>query len=196
MTKIKERKKTSTILPIYGYGQPVLKKVASDIPDSYPGLEELIEAMWNTMKNARGVGLAAPQIGKSIRLFLVDSTPLYEQEEEGRALRKVFINARILSQEGEPWAYEEGCLSIPQLTGDVLRPPRIRIRYLDEDFQQHEETYEGLEARIIQHEYDHIEGRLFTDLLKPIKKRMIKRKLENIRKGKVKVDYPMRFAMK
>ncbi len=196
MTKIKERKKTLTILPIYGYGQPVLKKVASDIPDSYPGLEELIEAMWNTMKNARGVGLAAPQIGKSIRLFLVDSTPLYEQEEEERALRKVFINARILSQEGEPWAYEEGCLSIPQLTGDVLRPPRIRIRYLDEDFQQHEETYEGLEARIIQHEYDHIEGRLFVDLLKPIKKRMIKRKLENIRKGKVKVDYPMRFAMK
>ncbi len=193
----KESKKASTILPIYGYGQPVLKKVASDIPQGYPGLEALIEAMWNTMKNARGVGLAAPQIGKSIRLFLVDSTPLYEEEDEqGEGLRKVFINARMVEESGEAWVYEEGCLSIPQVTGDVERLSRIRIRYLDEHFQPHEETYEGMEARIIQHEYDHIEGRLFTELLKPVKKRLIKRKLENIRKGKVSVDYPMRFALK
>ncbi len=193
---IKETQKTSTILPIYGYGQSVLKKVASDIPKTYPGLSGLIEAMWNTMENAKGVGLAAPQIGKSIRLFLVDSTLLYEEGEEHKGLRKVFINARILSREGEPWAYEEGCLSIPRVTGDVLRPARIRIRYLDENFQPQEETYEGMEARIIQHEYDHIEGRLFTELLKPVKRRMIKRKLDNIRKGRVEVSYPMRFALK
>ncbi len=192
----KEARTRTNILPIYGYGQPVLKRMGTDIPKGYPGLEELIEAMWNTMRNAKGVGLAAPQIGKSIRLFLVDSTPMYEENEKEKGLQKVFINAKILEESGTPWNYEEGCLSIPQVTGDVERRPRIRIRYMDEQFVEHEEEFEGIEARIIQHEYDHIEGRLFTELLKPVKRRMIKRKLENIRKGKVKVNYPMRFAMK
>ncbi len=186
----------TSILPIYGYGQPVLKRMGTDIPEGYPGLEDLIAAMWNTMRNAKGVGLAAPQIGRSIRLFLVDSTPMYEENEREKGLQKVFINAKILEESGAPWSYEEGCLSIPQVTGDVERRPRIRIRYMDEQFVEHEEEFDGIEARIIQHEYDHIEGILFTELLKPVKRRMIKRKLENIRKGKVKVGYPMRFVMK
>ncbi len=192
----KEVQKITSILPIYGYGQPVLKQVGTDIPEGYPGLQELIAAMWNTMRNAKGVGLAAPQVGWSIRLFLVNSTPMYEKGEEEKGLKKVFINAKMLEESGEPWNFEEGCLSIPQVTGDVERRPKIRIRYMDENFVQHEEEFEGIEARIIQHEYDHIEGRLFTEKLKPVKRRMIKRKLENIRKGKVKVDYPMRFAMR
>ncbi len=193
------------ILPIYAYGQPVLKKVAEDITPDYPGLQELIENMWETMHQADGVGLAAPQIGLPIRLFVVDTNPPEEDEKDGKEkkekkepkeppIRKVFINAYKIEESGTPWTFEEGCLSIPDIRGDVDRPEQIRLRYLDENFVEHEETFTGLSARVIQHEYDHIEGVLFTELLKPIKKQLIKRKLDKIRKGEVKADYRMKFA--
>ncbi len=185
------------ILPIYAYGQPVLKKVATEITPEYPNLKELIENMWQTMYNADGVGLAAPQIGLAIRLFIVDTAKPLENSEDKDApkgIKKVFINAQKLEETGEEWAYEEGCLSIPDIRGEVDRPERIRIRYLDENFQTQEETFDGLNARVIQHEYDHIQGILFTELLKPVKKQLVQRKLLKIRKGAVKVSYPMRFA--
>ncbi len=182
------------ILPIYAYGQPVLKKTARPIEPDYPGLHELIENMWETMYKAEGVGLAAPQIGRSIRLFIVDTRQAMEEGKEEQGIKKVFINPRKLDENGEPWAYEEGCLSIPDIRGDVERPESIRLQYQDEHFQTHEETFHGINARVIQHEYDHLEGILFIELLKPIKRRLIKRKLENIRKGKVQVDYKMKFA--
>jgi peptide deformylase len=185
------------ILPIYAYGQPVLKKVATEIGPDYPNLKELIENMWETMYNADGVGLAAPQVGLSIRLFIVDTAkPLENSKDEDapKGIKKVFINAEMLEETGEEWAYEEGCLSIPDIRGDVDRPEHIRIRYFDENFNEHEESFSGLDARVIQHEYDHIEGILFTELLKPVKKQLVQRKLIKIKKGAVKVSYPMRFV--
>ncbi len=191
------------ILPIYAYGQPVLKKVAEDITPDYPGLQELIENMWETMHHAEGVGLAAPQIGLGIRLFVVDTHPKEDEEKKEKKeepkeppIRKVFINAYKIEENGTPWTFEEGCLSIPDIRGDVDRPEQIRLRYLDENFVEHEETFNGLNARVVQHEYDHIEGVLFTELLKPIKKQLIKRKLDKIRKGEVKADYRMKFAVR
>jgi len=181
------------IFPIYSYGHPVLKKRAKDIPEDFEKLPELLDNMWETMYAASGVGLAAPQIGKSIRIFLVDSTQLMEEGEEDKGIKQAFINAEMLDEDGQPWSYEEGCLSIPDITGDVERPTTIRIRYQDEQFNQHEITFTGLSARVIQHEYDHIEGKLFTEKLKPLKKKMIKRKLEKIKKGEVKAKYLMRF---
>jgi len=153
----------------------------------------LIENMWETMYNADGVGLAAPQIGKSIRLFLIDTIQVMDEGEEDKGIKKVFINAQILEEEGDLWAYEEGCLSIPNIRGDVERNKVIKIKYLDESFNEHVETIEGINARVIQHEYDHIEGLLFTEKLKPLKKRMIKRKLEAIKKGNIQVEYRMKF---
>lgn len=182
------------ILPIYAYGQPVLKKVARDIGPDYENLEQLISDMWETMENANGVGLAAPQIGRSIRLFLVDSAPMFEEEEEHLGIKKVFINAEILEESGKLGSMSEGCLSIPDITGDVERLDEITIRYQDENFTEHEETYKGMNARVIQHEYDHIEGILFTELLKPLKKRMVKRKMEKIRKGDIRSAYRMKFV--
>lgn len=185
------------ILPIYAYGQPVLKKTAIDITSDYPNLPQLIENMWETMYNADGVGLAAPQVGLSIRLFVVDTIkPLLESKDKDatKGIKKVFINAIMLDESGEEWPYEEGCLSIPDIRGEVERPERIRIRFLDENFVEHEEEFDGINARVIQHEYDHIEGILFTELLSPVKMRMIQHKLVKIRKGAVKVSYPMRFA--
>ena len=181
------------ILPIYAYGQPVLKKVADEIEDNYEGLEQLLSDMWETMYHASGVGLAAPQIGRPIRIFMVDTTQLDEKGKEPKGIKKVFINAEILEEDGEEWAYEEGCLSIPYVRGDVNRKERIKIVYEDENFVEHEEVYEGVNARVIQHEYDHIEGKLFTEKLKPLKKKLIKRKLENIKKGNVKADYRLKF---
>jgi len=188
------------ILPIVAYGDPVLKKKAQEIEASYPKLDELISNMYETMYGAYGVGLAAPQVGLSIRLFLVDTAPFAEDEsftqEEQEALKgfkKTFINAEILEEEGEPWAFSEGCLSIPNVREDVMREPRITIKYQDENFTSHVESYEGLIARVIQHEYDHIEGILFTDKLSSFKKRLLKGKLNNISKGKIKADYRMRF---
>lgn len=185
------------ILPIYAYGQPVLKKVAATIEPGFEGLEQLIADMWETMYHADGVGLAAPQVGLSVRLFVIDTLQL-EKEDKGDdqepGFKKVFINAQKVEESGKLWAYEEGCLSIPRIRGDVERPPHIRLRYQDENFQQFEETFTGINARVIQHEYDHIEGILFTERLKPLKKRLIQRKLEDIRQGKISMDYKMRFA--
>lgn len=188
------------ILPIVAYGDPVLKKKCTEITKEYPNLNELLDNMFETMYNAMGVGLAAPQIGLPIRLFLVDTSPFGEDEDLPddekamlRDFKKVFINATILEEEGNEWAFNEGCLSIPDVREDVFRQPEITIEYLDENFKKHKETYNGLIARVIQHEYDHIEGVLFTDKLSSFKKRLIKGKLSNISKGKINVDYRMRF---
>nr|WP_297916293.1 peptide deformylase [uncultured Allomuricauda sp.] len=188
------------ILPIVAYGESVLRKVGQEIDSDYPKLKELIANMWETMYNAHGVGLAAPQIGLPIRLFVVDTTPFSDDEdltpEEQQALngfKKVFINAKIENEEGEEWDFNEGCLSIPEVREDVKRKPAITISYVDEDFIPHRENYSGLLARVIQHEYDHIEGILFTDKLSSLKKRLLKSRLEKISKGKIKVDYKMRF---
>ncbi len=183
------------LLPIFAYGQPVLKKVAKDIDKDYPDLLTLIENMWDTMYNAKGVGLAAPQIGLSIRLFLIDTIQMMEEGKEEEGVKKAFINAQILEEEGDEWNYEEGCLSIPKLTGDVSRKEQVTIKYFDENFNEHTETFDGIHARVIQHEYDHIEGVLFTEKLKPIKKRMIKRKLEAIKKGNVDAEYRLKFVL-
>ena len=190
------------ILPIVAYGDPVLKKKAKKIDKDYPKLEELIDNMWDTMYNAYGVGLAAPQVGLPIRLFLIDPAPFAEDEEleekeqeELKNMRKVFINPQIIEENGEEWAFSEGCLSIPEIREDVFRKPEITIEYYDENFEKHTEKYSGLAARVIQHEYDHIEGILFTDKLSSLKKRLIKSKLANISKGKIQVDYKMRFPL-
>ncbi|NRB54002.1 MAG: peptide deformylase [Saprospiraceae bacterium] len=184
------------ILPIYGYGHPVLKKKGEEITAEYPNLEELLKNMWETMYQAEGVGLAAPQVGLAIRLFLVDTKQTKEEGKEEEGIKKAFINAQILDETGEEWAYEEGCLSIPHIRGDVDRQDTIRIRYQDENFETYEETYEGIEARVIQHEYDHIEGVLFTEKLKPVKRQLVRRKLEKIRKGTISVSYKMKFVGK
>ncbi len=181
------------ILPVYAYGQPVLSKVGEEITKDYEGLETLLKDMWETMYNAHGVGLAAPQIGRSIRLFLVDTIQVMPEGDEDKGIKKAFINAEILEEEGEEWDYEEGCLSIPHLRGDVSRQSKIKIRYQDENFKEYTEEYEGTNARVIQHEYDHIEGILFTEKLKPLKKRMIQRKLDAIKKGNVSADYKLKF---
>ena len=182
------------ILPVYAYGHPVLKKVGSPIDNDFPFLEQLIEDMWETMYHAKGVGLAAPQIGQAIRLFIVDTVQIQEEGEEEKGIKKVFLNAQMLEETGDNWSYEEGCLSIPNITGDVERKKNITIRYMNEKFEEITESYEGMNARVIQHEYDHIDGKLFIEKLNPLKKKLIQRKLENIRKGKVSAEYRLRFA--
>ena len=182
------------ILPIYAYGQPILKKVAEPITSDYPDLQQLIADMWETMEEANGVGLAAPQIGHSIRLFVVDSRPMQEEGEEDKGIRQVFINAEIIEEAGDDCSYSEGCLSIPDISGDVERPEQVTIEYEDENFVTHTTTLTGMNARVVQHEYDHIEGVLFTELLKPLKRRLVKRKLEKIRKGDIDLRYKMKFV--
>ena len=192
------------ILPIVAYGDPVLKKEAEEIDEQYEGLPQLIEDMWETMYAAHGVGLAAPQIGKSIRLFVVDASPFADQEGEEpdpkaaglENFKKVFINPIIEDETGEEWAFQEGCLSIPTIREEVYRKEKITISYYDENFNLKEETYDGYAARVIQHEYDHIDGVLFTDHLSPLKKRLLTKKLTNISKGDVSVDYRMKFPVK
>lgn len=188
------------VLPIVAYGDPVLRKKAKEITKDYPNLKELVENMKETMYQAYGVGLAAPQVGLPIRIFMIDTSPFADddeleedEKEQLKGLKKVFINAKILEEEGDEWAFNEGCLSIPDVREDVFRKPEITIEYYDEDFEKHTEKYSGLAARVIQHEYDHIEGVLFTDKLSSLKKRLIKSKLSNISKGKITVDYRMRF---
>lgn len=188
------------ILPIIAYGDPVLRKKGVTIDNDYPKLKELLENMWETMYNAYGVGLAAPQIGRAIRIFVIDTTPFADDEdlseEEQKTLsgfKKVFINAQIEEETGVEWIFNEGCLSIPDVREDVSRKDTITISYLDESFKKHTEIFDGLLARVIQHEYDHIEGILFTDKLSSLKKRLIKGRLVNISKGKIKVEYRMRF---
>ena len=188
-------------LPIVAYGDPVLRKVAEEIDEDYPNLKELIDNMFETMYGAHGVGLAAPQIGLPIRLFVVDGSPFGEDDEDGpgdptvKGFKKAFINPIIVKESGEKWAFNEGCLSIPDIQEDVLRHSTVLINYLDENFEEHEEELTGLTARIVQHEYDHIEGKLFVDKVGPLKKAMLKSKLENISKGLVRVGYKMKFPL-
>ena len=188
------------ILPIVAYGDPVLRQQTEEITKDFPNLDEVLENMFETMYEARGIGLAAPQINLPIRLFIVDETPFEEDEdlsaEERKfvaTFKKVFINARIVEESGDEWAFNEGCLSIPDVREDVFRQPTIVMEYQDENFTKHKESFSGIVARIIQHEYDHIEGILFTDKLSPLKKRLIKSRLGNISKGNVNVDYRMKF---
>jgi peptide deformylase len=195
------------ILPIVVYGDPVLRKVAEPIDKNHDGLDQIIKDMFDTMNNARGVGLAAPQVGKSIRLFIVDTSPFAEssddddddddeftpeQKKQLSAFKKIFINAQIIEEDGEEWKFSEGCLSIPKIREDVSRKPKIKIEYVDEHFKKHTETYDGVIARVIQHEYDHIEGKLFTDIISPFKRKLIAGKLADISKGKVSADYKTR----
>jgi len=180
--------------PIVAYGDPVLRRKATAIePDEYPHIKQLVEDMFETMYAAHGVGLAAPQIGLSMRLFVIDATPFDKDEPELKDFKKVFINAVIEEESGEEWAFNEGCLSIPDIREDVYRQSTVRISYYDEDWKHHEETFSGLAARIIQHEYDHIEGKLFTDKLSPLRKRLIEKRLNDISRGMVDVDYRMKF---
>lgn len=182
------------IYPIVLYGDPVLKKPADDIEEGSLDVKQLAADMFETMHQASGIGLAAPQIGKSIRMFVVDGSPL---EEDGMDdFKKVFVNPEIIWEEGKEWGFEEGCLSIPGIREEIHRPPKLRINYLDENFEEHEEEFDGMKARIIQHEYDHIEGILFTDYLTPLKRRLLKGKLGNISKGKCDADYKIRIPKK
>lgn len=197
---IKHKRKKNMILPITAYGSPVLKKIAKAITPEYPELSNLITNMYETMYNAYGVGLAAPQIGLPIRIFVVDTTPFAEDEslpedekEQLKTFKQTFINAKIIEEKGEEWVFNEGCLSIPNVREDVFRKPNIKIEYQDENFDRHIREFNGLIARVIQHEYDHIEGVLFTDKLSTFKKRLIKGKLQNISKGKISIDYKMKF---
>ena len=189
------------ILPIVAYGAPILRTVSKDIIPDYPDLQKLIADMWETLYASNGVGLAAPQINRDIRLFLVDSTQVFDNQdddEKGRypdepGIKQVFINAHIKTLNGEEWAYNEGCLSIPKIREDIVRNETVTLEYVDENFQPHTETFRGITARIILHEYDHIEGKLFIDYLKPLKRKLLKGKLDDITKGKIKVDYKMVF---
>lgn len=189
------------IYPIVGYGDPVLRKVGENISPDYPNLKEVIANMYESMYNASGVGLAAPQVGLPIRLFIVDTQPFSDSDDVSKEesiqlkkFKKTFINAKIVKEEGEEWAFNEGCLSIPDVREDVYRKEQITIEYLDENFDKKTEVYNGLIARVIQHEYDHIEGVLFTDKISTLKKTLIKKKLQNIMDGKARPDYRMRFA--
>ncbi len=189
------------ILPITAYGSPVLREVGRDITPEYEGLQELISNMWETMYNSNGVGLAAPQVNKSIRLFVMDSIQILEglKEEERKeypgdeGYKGAFINAHIIAKGGDEWPYNEGCLSIPKIREDVLRQQTVNLRFRDENFKEHTMTFRGITARVILHEYDHIDGKLFIDYLKPLKKSLLKRKLNDISKGKISVDYKMSF---
>ena len=188
------------ILPIVAYGDPVLRKTGAAIQADHPGLDTLIANMWETMYNAKGVGLAAPQVGQAIRLFIVDTEPFANDEELSedeqnrlKGFKQVFINARMESESGTDWTFNEGCLSIPDVREDVVRKDTLSISYVDEHFKPHTETFDGLLARVIQHEYDHIEGILFTDKVSSFKKRLLKGRLNAIAKGKINPEYRMRF---
>ncbi len=189
------------VLPIVAYGNPVLRKMGRDITPDYPELNKLIADMWETLYNSRGVGLAAPQVNRDIRLFLIDSVQIIENFEEDEkedfpgddGYKGVFINARINELAGAEWPYNEGCLSIPKIREDILRKEAVTLTFLDENFKEHTQTFNGVTARVILHEYDHIDGKLFIDYLKPLKKSLLKRKLDDISKGKISVDYKMSF---
>ncbi|HEV9036281.1 MAG TPA: peptide deformylase [Puia sp.] len=189
------------ILPIVAYGTPILRVVGRDILPDYPDLAKLIEDMWETMYSSNGVGLAAPQVNRDIRLFVMDSKQIFDNLEEdekdkypdGPGIRQVFINAHIAELNGEEWAYNEGCLSIPKIREDIFRSEEVTLDYVDENFEPHTSTFNGITARIILHEYDHIEGKLFIDYLKPLKRKLLKGKLDDITKGRISVDYKMSF---
>jgi peptide deformylase len=189
-------------LPIVAYGAPILRKVAKDITPDYPQLDKLIQDMWETMYDSNGVGLAAPQVNRDIRLFVIDSAQVFanqDEEDKGKypdepGIKRLFINAHVKEFDGDDWSYNEGCLSIPKIREDITRPERVVLEYVDENFQPHTEEFIGLTARIIQHEYDHIEGKLFIDKLKPLRRKMLQGKLNDISKGKIRMDYKMMYA--
>lgn len=191
-------------LPIVAYGHPVLRTMCPDITPEYPELKKLIADMWETMYHSNGVGVAAPQINKAIRLFVVDTVQIVEGFDEDdkkefpneKGIKAVFINAHKIEETGEPWAYNEGCLSIPKVREDVLRGERVRLSYVDENFVAHEAEFDGITARVILHEYDHIDGKLFIDYIAPLKKRLLKKKLDDITNGKVRMDYKMLYPKK
>lgn len=184
------------ILPVVAFGHPNLRKKSVEISPEYPGLQQLITDMWETMYFSVGVGLAAPQINKQIRLFVIDATPYSEEKPETKDFKKVFINPLIVEERGEEWAFNEGCLSIPDIHEDVVRHADVRITYYDEQFVAHDEWFSGILARIIQHEYDHLEGVLFVDKIHPLRKMMVKRKLQDISKGITDAKYKMIFPPK
>ncbi len=190
------------VLPIVAYGHPVLRKVCEDITPEYPELNKLIADMWDTMYHSNGVGIAAPQVNRPIRLFVIDTIQIvdgFDDEDKKtypneQPVKQVFINAHVIEETGEKWAYNEGCLSIPKIREDIQRPAKVKLRYMDENFMEHEKEFHGITARVIQHEYDHIDGKLFIDYLPSLKKRLMKKKLDDISNGKVRVDYRMLFA--
>lgn len=189
------------ILPIVAYGDPVLRKICADITPDYPALDKFVADMWETMYNSNGVGLAAPQVNKNIRVFVIDSIQVLEGLEEDekddypddKGYKGIFINAHITALEGEEWLYNEGCLSIPKIREDILRKEKVTLTFQDEHFKKYTQTFNGITARVILHEYDHIEGKLFIDYMKPLKRKLLKRKLDDITKGKISVDYRMAF---
>ena len=190
------------VLPVIAYGHPMLRKMCADIGPDYPELQKVIADMWETMYHTNGVGLAAPQVGKPVRIFVVDTEQIvagFDEEDKAdypdeRPIKRVFINAHKVEESGTPWAYNEGCLSIPKVREDIHRAARVTLRWVDGQFAPHEETFDGITARVILHEYDHIEGKLFIDYLAPLKKRLLKKKLDDISSGRVKVDYRMVFS--
>ena len=194
------------ILPIVAYGHPVLRKIAEDITPDYPHLDKLIEDMWETMYASNGVGLAAPQINRSVRLFVVDSAQIFanmDEEEKKESdypdapgIRQVFINAHLVEEAGDDWPYNEGCLSIPKIREDIKRAEEVTLEFMDEKFQKHTKTFDGITGRVILHEYDHIDGKLFIDHISPLKRKLYKRKLDDISKGAIRVDYKMLFPKK
>jgi len=196
------------ILPIVAYGHPILRKIAHDIGEDYPNLSKLLEDMWETMYASNGVGLAAPQVNKSIRVFVIDSSQIFDNMKEKNkdkeeetylddpGIKQAFINAHIVEEHGEDWPYNEGCLSIPKIREDIQRAQEVTIEFQDENFKKHRETYNGITARIILHEYDHIDGKLFIDHISLLKRKLLKRKLDDISKGAIKVDYKMLFPKK
>ncbi|MDR1227308.1 MAG: peptide deformylase [Prevotellaceae bacterium] len=180
------------LLPIYLYGSPVLRKKVEDISPDYPDFKQFMVDMWETMYHADGIGLAAPQIGKSVRVFVIDAEVLAEDYPEAKGFKKAFINAQIVEEEGDEWAYNEGCLSVPKINENVYRPYRVHLKYVDEDFIPHDEWFEGIRARVVQHEYDHLEGKMFVDKLPPIRRQLLKSKLTKISKGEVPTSYRTR----
>ncbi|MFN8277756.1 MAG: peptide deformylase [Chitinophagales bacterium] len=184
------------ILPIVAYGDAVLRKKGEPITADYPGLQQLIDDMLETMDRSRGVGLAAPQIGRAIQLFVIDSTKMFDEDEENTGIREVFINSVILEETGEEWAYEEGCLSIPGIREDVMRKPALTIEYFDRNFKKQKRSVDDMTARVIQHEFDHTIGKLFIDHIKPLRRSLLKSKLDKISKGDVDVSYKMKFPKK
>ncbi len=184
------------IYPIVAYGDPVLRKKAEPISSDYPKFNDILQSMFDTMYKSNGVGLAAPQVGLSIRMFVIDTSPFKDEEEGTANFKKVFLNAEIIAEDGKKFKFNEGCLSIPGIREDIERLPNLTIRYQDENFIEHTEIFSGIKARVIQHEYDHIEGILFTDRLTPLKKQLLKGRLIDISKGKVDADYKMKFYVK
>ncbi len=189
------------VLPIVAYGSPVLRAVSKDVDANYPDLEKFIADMWETMYNSNGVGLAAPQVNRPVRIFVMDSEQIFSNEDDedldypdSPGIKRVFINPKVVETYGDEWSYNEGCLSIPKIREDIMRKETVTLDYVDENFQPHRETFSGITARIILHEYDHLEGKLFIDYIKPLKRTLMKRKLDDISKGKVSVDYRMMFV--